>query len=1205
MKFKFYLLPLLLFYFVQSKAQDCSALSFTYSVTESRCVATGSILITTTGGSGNYNFKAVGPISTPLTSSNNITGLPTGYYTLFVKDLTTGCTKEIDSAFVPGSYSDPRFQLTKTDVGCAGSDGTISVNNQQYGRSPFTYSIISPSPSNIGATNTSGNFSGLSAGEYFIQLQDSCGGIQVRRITIETYNWWFDLFSVTKIGCDSADVFIRLKDNKGNTNTSGTAFTGFSYGVVISAGDTAWYLLNDFHIFLGTKRNLTIVAKDNCGNVHSTMWYVPDSSKPSAGTVSLTNLLCSTFTATLSGIQNIPNPQYCLYNSITSLNIECNANGIFTNVPYGSYCISVYDNCYDTTIKRCFVVNHGTPSVDPSVSISNQNCTTFTASITGQNNLTRPNFCLYDSDNAVIRCNVKGIFANIPYGSYCIKISDDCTDTTISRCFTVIKPLPILTGYTITGSNCSSFNVSASGNNLIAPLYCLYDSLGNVVACDSAGIFTGINHGQYCIRAISCGDTTNSLCFTSSIPVPSVASSVTITQRKCSTFSVSVTGQSNLTNAGYCLYNSSGSLIVCDSTGIFNDIPYGSYCIKIHDGCMDTIIQRCFTEVQPIPSINGSIQLLGSTCSTISIQATGSNLTNPAYCLYNAVDSLFYCNTTGIFNSIPYGQYCVTIHDGCVDTTMKVCQTFAPVRGIAVTTSKSCTIGTAYVDINFSNANAPYTVSVYHPNGSVVYSTTTSANPLRMQLAALPTGIKYKIVTTDNCGNKDTAFIAPDANLVTKTTTVKAKCPSAAWLNGSGDILAAYTSNYNTVIPQIIKKNGANFMQSYSSVSGNTYTFADMEPAEYIVAYTQQSCNSILYDTVTVPTYSYPSQGQSAIYQCDNNGFTLNSDVHGGVSPYTYQIIGSTPNLPNITTTTQTNPVFSINNGTTYSLVRSRAIDACGNATLNDVSVLPLQNISIAASATCFYQNITLSTDTVPNATYLWYRKTSPSDSMLLDSGLTYNLPFFLPEQAGDYVCKMSVNNGCLTRLSSFSLNGSCYALLAVSLEFKGRATPNGNQLYWINTTEKNVVSYIVERKTQYDKDFGPIGSLPYKNNNYLFIDNNPAAGTNMYRLKIMYAVRSEYSNVVSLHSSTNAIIVYPNPAKDIVHIALTSDKATNYIIELIGTNGQMIYTNELKNITTTTITYTKNKNLAPGIYLMRITNTNNGRTEVFKILFE
>ncbi len=188
MKVKFYLLPILLFLFSQSKAQDCSTLSFSYTTTESRCVATGSITVTATGGSGNYNYKAIGPITTPTTSSNIITGLPTGYYRVFVKDMTSGCVKELDSAFVPGSYSDPRFQLIKTDASCAGNDGTISVVGQQFGRSPFGYTIIAPSPSSVGATSPTGNFSGLTPGEYLVRLQDSCGGIQVRRITIENYS---------------------------------------------------------------------------------------------------------------------------------------------------------------------------------------------------------------------------------------------------------------------------------------------------------------------------------------------------------------------------------------------------------------------------------------------------------------------------------------------------------------------------------------------------------------------------------------------------------------------------------------------------------------------------------------------------------------------------------------------------------------------------------------------------------------------------------------------------------------------------------------------------------------------------------------------------------------------------------------------------------------------------------------------------------
>jgi hypothetical protein len=69
----------------------------------------------------------------------------------------------------------------------------------------------------------------------------------------------------------------------------------------------------------------------------------------------------------------------------------------------------------------------------------------------------------------------------------------------------------------------------------------------------------------------------------------------------------------------------------------------------------------------------------------------------------------------------------------------------------------------------------------------------------------------------------------------------------------------------------------------------------------------------------------------------------VGASVSGGSAPYTYQIIGSAPSLPSINTVTQASPVFNITNGITYSLVRLRAIDACGNATLNDVSILPLR----------------------------------------------------------------------------------------------------------------------------------------------------------------------------------------------------------------------------------------------------------------------
>jgi hypothetical protein len=1203
MKCKFYLFFLLLLFFDKSYSQDCSTLAFSYTTSESRCVATGSITVNVTGGSGNYNFKATGPVTTPLTSSNIITGLAPGFYSVFVKDLNTGCIKQKDSIYINGSYSDPRFQLTKTDASCAGNDGTISTVNQQYGRSPFTYTIIAPSPSNIGASNSTGSFTGLIPGEYVIQLQDSCGGIQVRRVTIENYDWWFDSVSVVRNGCDMADVFIRLRDNKGNINTSGSVFAGFLYGYTKN-GDTTWYGSNMFSIVLGTDRKLNIVVKDNCGNIHSNMWVLPDVLKPSLNAVAVSNLTCTNFTASVTG-QNLTSPNFCLYNNSGGL-ITCNTTGVFNNILYGSYCIQVNDACYDTTIIRCFTASHAIPSVAPSVTISSNNCSTFSAVITGQSNLTAPDYCLYDSNNVQIVCNTTGVFTNVPYGSYCIKVHDGCLDTIIARCFTVTKPVATLTGYTITGSYCSSFGVQTSGNNLFNPEYCLFDSAGNVITCNSTGNFDSLAYGHYCIRAISCGDTTNSVCFTGSRPVPSLGAGIQVTAKKCTTFSVAVWGQTNLTLPEYCLYNSNDSLITCDSTGIFNDIPYGSYCIKLHNSCYDTIITRCFTQVHDVPSVSATMQLLSSTCNTVSFMINGTNLTNPTYCLYNSIDTLLACNSSGTFNSYPYGQYCVRVHDGCIDTTMKVCQTFSAVRGISLTTSKACTISTTYVDVQFANGNSPYVVKVYHPNGSLVYADVTSSNPYRIQLAALPTGTKYKVIGIDNCGNTDSATIIPDANIVTKNISVRGKCPSSVWLNGSGDLLATTNSNWYGVIPQIIKKNGVSYNQGYSSVTGNTYTFADLEPAQYVVEYTQSSCNGKLYDTVTVSPYAYPSQGQSAVYQCDNNGFSLSADVKNGVAPFGFQIIGSLPSSPSIVTASQSSPVFSINNGTIYSLIRLRSIDACGNATLSDVSVLPLQNISVRASDSCYYQNITLSVDTIPNASYAWYKKTTPVDSVLLDSGITYNLPFFVPEQTGIYVCKVNVNNGCLVRLSSFNLPGSCYQVLPTSFQLKGRKIENTNQLSWNNSNEKGVLKYVAERKQSNETKFLPIGTVPVQSgSNYFFNDNNSVSGVVQYRLKVVYSNRTEYSNIITLRANSNGITVYPNPVRDVFKISLNSERPTDYKIELINTNGQLLYTGNAKNISSSTLTYPRDSNIKPGIYLLRITDKTTGKTEIRKLVFE
>jgi hypothetical protein len=223
-----------------------------------------------------------------------------------------------------------------------------------------------------------------------------------------------------------------------------------------------------------------------------------------------------------------------------------------------------------------------------------------------------------------------------------------------------------------------------------------------------------------------------------------------------------------------------------------------------------------------------------------------------------------------------------------------------------------------------------------------------------------------------------------------------------------------------------------------------------------------------------------------------------------------------------------------------------------------------------------------------------------------LDSGLTYNLPFFQPEQIGLYECKLNVNNGCLERMASFNLTGECYQVLPTSFQLNAKKNGNGNELLWNNPGQKGVIKYLVERKQSNESKFYSIGTVAIQNGTrYTFIDNSFQGGSTQYRLKVVYVNKTEYSNIVVLKSSSNEIVVYPNPVRNEFRISLSSERPADYKIELISANGQLLYTTEARNILSTTLSYNRDSNIKAGIYLLRITDKSKNRTEIRKLVFE
>ncbi|RTL59199.1 MAG: T9SS type A sorting domain-containing protein [Sphingobacteriales bacterium] len=1425
-------------------AQVCAGVDVTYITYESRCSATGAIKITTSGGSGNFSYKVTGPVTTPFTSSDSITGLPAGNYSISVKDNITACTSIITNAVVKGDYADPRFLLSGTDVTCIhGSNGTINAIDLQFGRGPYLYTIITPSASHVGDTSSTGTFNNLSAGDYLIQLSDSCGGLQTRSITLLDYNWWISSYTADKPGCSLLNVNINLSDNKGNTNASGITFNGFLYGVTTRAGDTTWYNTKSFTDSTGNAKQADIVVKDKCGNVQKVSWrntnkptvdnvvlqvitgcnkvtasitgqtnlsnpsyclydktgslvvcnttgsftgltygsycikiqsscydtliercFTVSPVIPGGGIVTYSNIVCNSFTASVTGGQNLTNAQYCLFDSQSNL-LGCNNTGIFNNLAFGSYCINITDGCYDTTIVRCFSFKHPAPVMGtitttnlgcagfslkimgsantqypqyclyngtgtliscnntglfdalpygdycihlkdscadttiiqcitvarPVPVVGNINtiavgCNNFSARVQGIQNFFNPRFCLYDSLGTLITCNNTGVFDSLTAGSYCIRVKDSCTDTTIIKCFSLIQPKPTIgdiqtlsigcagfnatvqdiqnffnpqfclfdssgvliicnktgvfdsvaygnyclhvtdscTGsvvvkcFTVTrpqpsvgsvqtvAKGCAGFSATLTGvQNIFKPQFCLYDTTGALISCNNRGVFDSLTYGSYCIQVKdSCSDTTIIKCFSFNRPAPSVGTVSTIAHG-CSGFSATVQDIKNLYNPQFCLYNDSGILLRCNNTGVFDSLAYGSYCIHISDSCFSSTLTRCFSMTQTAPSINGSVKISNKTCSTFtaSLQGQGQNLNTPLYCLY-ADTVMLRCNSTGVFDSLAFGSYCIYVKDGCYDTTIIKCFTASPsVVNISVNAEASCTTGKTNLLVSFTSGaiSSPYKVYVYDPAGNLVASSSSSRTSITIyDLPALDSGNKYMVIGENFCGGRDTVLVKPTVSYFTRAVSIKGRCPGSTFPDGSSDIIITVTSNLNRPVPKIINKDGISTSILYTTHTrgtvSDTFNFLQLAPATYIFATSNNDCGLIGYDTVVVSRYAYPTLQKSAAYQCDNNAFSVGTSVTGGVSPMMYEIIQSTPATPSIVSAKQNSPVFTINNGTIYSLVRLRVTDACGNASLNDASVLPLAVMTVDVSLDCMYSTSILSVDSsIANATYSWYRKTSATDSVLIGTAPSYVLDSVMPSDTGQYVCRVSVNQGCLTRLAYYNLTGACLVVLPGMPEIKlsGAIQDKYTGLSWKVKNGQEVVKFIVERSETINGNFQLIGEIKagavlqqqYQFNTSLFNSDS------YYRVKaIMNNGRIFYSNVIKLRGTDIPVQVYPNPVTSEFVIRINDNKTQLYSVDIYDMFGKLI-SHSMHSVTGGIIRFRRLPAMEPGAYMLNLTN--------------
>ncbi len=204
-------------------------------------------------------------------------------------------------------------------------------------------------------------------------------------------------------------------------------------------------------------------------------------------------------------------------------------------------------------------------------------------------------------------------------------------------------------------------------------------------------------------------------------------------------------------------------------------------------------------------------------------------------------------------------------------------------------------------------------------------------------------------------------------------------------------------------------------------------------------------------------------------------------------------------------------------------------------------------------------------------------------------------------------------------------------------LSFAATKETSGSEVVWKTENEENYTNFTVQRSTDGGVTFVTIGGVSSSAlSTYSFLDKNPVAGADIYRLAVTdLNGTTTYSNTVKLiyGNATNVaasnLSVYPNPSNGVINLSIqgTNSSATNSsglsLLQSVGTTPTLTGTSTssssyaikiislagavVKTATSATVNWQDNvSNLAPGTYIIQVINNSNqslvGRSTFVKL---
>lgn len=934
-------------------------LSITVTNTNVSCFggSNGAINTTVTGGTSPYTYSW----SPNGATSQNVAGLPAGFYTVVVTDLNSCTLSAIANVVQPVSFTINVASLNETCDYLNNGSSTVAVSG---GSPAYTY-FWQP-----GAQTTS-VVTNLSSGNYTVNVMDINGCSINTVITISQPPSLSVAFSnQTNISCFGANNATAMANASGGTPIYSYTWmpslivnptaTNLSIGVhtVIVTDSKSCTVSNTLNITQplpitvnstvtnvlcngGSNGSISLAA--NGGTSPFSIFWQPNGQS----TFSISNLSAGTYTALITDANGCVNTTtYAVGQPLpisiafTSTNITCNggSNGMINSSVSGG--TSPYTFSW-------------TPNSSISQNVSGLSAGIYTLTVSDINN------CIMSSTIGLIQPTAINLATNVT-NETCDYLNNGIATTTVSGGspgYTYLWQPGSVTSNSLTNLGSGNYTVTitdlngCSINSVVVisqplPLAVSFNNQLNV-SCfgGSNGSATAIGSGgtpNYSYTWTPLAQTTamanNLLAGTYSVTVSDANSciatnTVLITQPPALNVNISYT---NI----ICSAGSNGAIFVSPNggngpythtltpgniTGLnFTNLPSGTYTILTQDanGCLETTTVSLTqpTNFSSITSFTNSNCLMQNGIASVSVTTGGAPPFTYSWSPSGGTNSV----TTSLFA----GSYTVQVTDnnGCVSSNIvNISDVSGPVVSIVSTTNVSCFGGSnASAVASFTGGSGPGFTYSWSPTGGNALTATNLASGVYV----------FKVVDNVGCiGLATTPLLTQPPALSLNYSVTPVSCFGGS--NGS----ATVNTNGGTPAYSYTWLPGPGNGQSISGLSAGNYTIQVIDSKNCIQT-------TSLMITQPVAPLNIVTNTQSITCFGGTNG-SASSTVTGGTAPYSYLWLPGNISGQSISNLTTGSYTVNVN-------------DQKGCAIVNILNVIQPSSISItpnSISSNCSFAN--------------------------------------------------------------------------------------------------------------------------------------------------------------------------------------------------------------------------------------------------------